>query len=155
MDESTPSSPSDNTPHKIAESHDITGDIMKHHHVFLITLTNTVAQLQFKCFTAFVAYIMEDYSFSYTFVVAALSIGSLSTCVTLIANPLVLHLPTNIVHFLFLLAESVSCLVLWYFRHSKAWFLIGVIILCFIENSCYGCSTAVIGAFTTNPNTSH
>eukprot|EP01084_Bolivina_argentea_P286547 491569_1 len=130
-------------------------NILRHHHAFMITITNTFGQLLFKCLPAFIAYIMIDYGFSYQFTATAISIGSLSTGLTFILNPLMLYLPTNIIFSIFCVLQSFACFILWYFRDSKPLFIFGIILLSLTEAVAFGCSNAVISTFITDANISH
>ena len=137
-------------PHPIPVAINPKSNILQHHHALLITVTNTFSQLLFKCLPAFIAYIMIDYSFSYSFIIMALSIGSLFCAFSFILNPLMLHCRSNIIFCIFSLLMALSCFILWWYRHSKFWFIIAVIILSLVENVCYGCSNAFISTFTSD-----
>eukprot|EP01084_Bolivina_argentea_P156109 272049_1 len=130
-------------------------NILRNHHALLLTLSATFNALLFKSLPAFIAYIMIDYNFSYSFIVTALSMGSLSTAISFILNPLFMHLSCNIAFCIFSLLECLGCFILWYFPHSKVLFIIGVVIICLIQNVCYGCSNAVISTFVSDANISH
>ena len=104
---------------------------------------------------AFVAYIITDYGFSYSFVISAISIGSLSTGSAIVLIPAMLRLPVHLLFCAMSLLQCVACFLLYNFAHSKALFIVAIIIESLIENAGLGCAQAVVSTFVSDAAVSH
>ena len=130
--------------------------ILKHHHAVLLILLNTMSALLFKVLPAFVAYIKDDYGFTYSFTISAISIGSLATVTSFLIIPPLLHLPVNVVFFLSSMSQCLSCFLFWFFRDSPMttrhiMFVIAVTVESLAQMITFGCSNAVISTFVSDP----
>ena len=121
----------------------------------LITITNTFFAVFMKCFPAFIAFVLDEYNFTYSFVTKSLAIGSFTTMICIIISPPLLHLKSNIEGSLICVVACIGTAILWYFRHDdKILFIVGVSLVFNVYQLQWGASNAMISSFV-NKNESN
>eukprot|EP01084_Bolivina_argentea_P012098 22672_1 len=124
-----------------------TPTILFDHHSALLTITQTCLAVFMKCFPAFIAFVISEYDFSYQFVTRALAIGSLSTMICIVVLPQLLNFRANIAFFFICIIGCVGTFILWYFKHNKIFFTIGVALVFNTFQLQWGSSNAIISSF--------